>query len=132
MRTNKHLIIVTLIIIFFIIILSTFTSIQGSSRTYEVQPQINIPEYRSDANRAIDAYERLMERYMDLVEKSITDISMDIENATKKLDSIDGKLTNLSARILMIENILGIEQPIKPPINNQKINSNQNQEQIGP
>ena len=128
MRTNKHLLTATIIIILSIIFLFAFTSIQGSSRTYEVKPQINIPEYRSDSNQVIDAYERLMERYMDLVEKSIADISNDYENTNKRLDSIDEKLTNLSTRILKIENALGIEQPIKPSVNKQKISNNQNQE----
>jgi hypothetical protein len=128
MRTNKHLLIATIIIIFSIIFLFAFTSIQGSSRTYDVKPQINIPEYRSDANRAIDAYERLMERYMDLVEKCISDIDKDYETTNNKLDSIDEKLAYLSARIQRIEEALGIEQPIKPSVNKQKISNNQNQE----
>jgi hypothetical protein len=131
MRTNKNLLTVTVIIIFFIIIISTFTSIQGSSRIYEVQPYINIPEYRINAGRAIDAYERLMERYMDLVEKNITDINVDIEKAIKKLDSIDENLINLSAKTSRIEKALGIEQPIKPSVNTQKENNNHKQEQIG-
>ena len=128
MRTKKNLLTVTTIIIFSTILLFAFTSIQGSSRTYDVKPQINIPDYRSDANRAIDAYERLMERYMDLVEKSISDISKDYENTNNKLDSIDEKLTNLSTRIQRIENALGIEQPIKPSVNKQKTYNNRNQE----
>ena len=121
MRTNKHLLTATIIIIFSTIFIFAFTSIQGSSRTYDVKPQINIPEYRSDTNRAIDAYERLMERYMDLVEKSISDINKDYENTNNKLDSIDEKLTDLSKRILRIESALGIEQPVKPSSNEQKI-----------
>ena len=128
MRTYKHLLSVSIIIIFSTILFFAFTSIQGSSRTYDVKPQINIPEYRSDTNRAIDAYERLMERYMDLVEKSISDISKDYENTNNKLDSIEKKLTNLSIRIQKIENALGIEQPIKPTVIKQEMNNNQNQE----
>ena len=128
MRTNKHLLTATIIIIFSTIFIFAFTSIQGSSRTYDVKPQINIPEYRSDTNRAIDAYERLMERYMDLVEKSISDISKYYENTNNKLDSIEEKLTNLSIRIQRIENALGIEQPIKPTVIKQEMNNNQNQE----
>ena len=93
-----------------------------------MKPQINIPEYKSDTNRAIDAYERLMERYMDLVEKNISDISRDYENTNNKLDSIDEKITGLSTRLQRIENALGIEPPIKPTVNKQKIIDNSNQE----
>ena len=91
----------------------------------DVKPQINIPEYRSDSNRAIDAYERLMERYMDLVEKSISDINEDYKNTNYKLDSIDEKLTDLSTRIQRIENALGIEQPVEPSVAEQKMKNNQ-------
>ena len=124
MKSNKHLLTATVIIIFSIIFLFAITSIKGNSRTYDVKPQINIPEYGSDSNRVIDAYERLMERYMDLVEKSISDINEDYKNTNSKLDSIDEKLTNLSTRILRIENALGIEQPTKLSVNEQKMPNN--------
>lgn len=126
MRTNKHLLSITIIVIFSTIFLFAFTSIHGSSRTYDVKPQINIPEYNSDSSRVIDAYERLMERYMDLVEESISDINKDYENTDNKLDSIDKKLTSLSSRMQRIENALGIEQPIRLSVNKQKISNNQN------
>jgi hypothetical protein len=86
------------------------TSIQGSTKTYEVQPRVTIPEYRTDAARAIDAYERLMERYMDLTERNQINFDRDIQEMNKKLDSIDSKLTELSERIIRIEKALGIKQ----------------------
>ncbi len=46
-------------------------SIQGSPKTYEVHPQINLPEYGIDAYSAIDAYERLMDRYIGLTERQL-------------------------------------------------------------
>jgi hypothetical protein len=89
-------------------------SLYGGQKTYEVEPQITIPEYRTDAARAIDAYERLMERYMDLTERNLFSVGADVRDIVKRLDSIDGKLTDLSGRIARIEKALGIEQP-KPP-----------------
>jgi hypothetical protein len=83
-------------------------SIQGSQRTYEVQPQVSIPEYRTDAARAIDAYERLMERYMDLTERNLFGIGADVRVIAKRLDSIDSELKKLSARMTEIEKALGI------------------------
>ena len=83
-------------------------SIQGGERTYEVRPQITLPEYRTDAARAIDAYERLMDRYMGLTEKNLTRIGTGLKGVVKKLDSIDAKLTELSARMARIERGLGI------------------------
>jgi len=89
--------------------LSATGGIQGSQKTYEVKPSLTIPEYRTDAARAIDAYERLMERYMDLTEENLFMVGTDVREVVKKLDSINDKLTQLSAAIARIEKALGIE-----------------------
>lgn len=89
-------------------------SIHGGEKTYEVRPYVSIPEYRTDAARAIDAYERLMDRYMGLTERNLTRIGTDLTGVVKKLDSIDAKLTELSTRMARIEIALGIEEA--PPL----------------
>jgi len=111
MTTNKNLLAVGVAVVCCITVVWFSTSIQGVPKTYELRPQISIPEYRTDAVRAIDAYERLMERYMDLTERNSTMIGTDIKEVMKKLDSINDKLTELSARIARIEKTFGIEQP---------------------
>jgi hypothetical protein len=89
--------------------------IEGDSRRYEIRPEIRLPEYRSDAARAIDAYERLMERYMTLSESNLGGIETDLKSVVRKLDSIDGQLRGLSGRMGRIEKALGIA-PVKPAI----------------
>jgi len=116
MRTNKNLLIVAAAVLCCVATAWFATSIQGGERTYEVEPQITIPEYRTDAARAIDAYERLMDRLMDLTEKNLDRINATVFDITKKLDSIDDRLQKLSERIERIENALGIQQP-KPQTN---------------
>jgi Na+/phosphate symporter len=111
MKQKKNLLIITAAVFAGIIVVWSFTSIQGSQRTYEVQPKITMPEYRTDSIRVLDAYERLMERYMDLVEKNLKDIDIDIKKTTVQIDSIDAKLTLLCDRTARIEKALGIEQP---------------------
>ena len=111
MITNKNLLAVGAIVVCCITVVWFSTSIQGGPKTYELRPQITVPEYRSDAVRAIDAYERLMERYMDLTERNSMRIGADLKEVMKKLDSINDKLTKLSARIAKIEKTFGIEQP---------------------
>jgi len=113
MTTNKNLLAIGALVVCCITVVWFSTSIQGVPKTYELRPQISIPEYRTDAVRAIDAYERLMERYMDMTERNSTKISADLKEV-KKLYSIDKKLTELSARIARIEKTFGIEQ-YKPP-----------------
>jgi hypothetical protein len=110
MRTNKNLSAVAVGLVCCILITWFSTSIRGVEKTYEVRPQISLPEYRTDAARAIDAYERLMERHMDLTERNLTKIDTDIQHLAKKLDSIDGKLTELCSRMATIEKTLGIKQ----------------------
>jgi len=109
MRISRNLLAIAAAIACCLVGLWLSTSIQGSQKTYEVKPYITVPEYRTDAARAIDAYERLMERYMGLTEKNILMVGTDIREMSKKLDSIDGKLTQLSAAIARIEKSLGIE-----------------------
>jgi len=111
MRTRKNLLAVSVALVCCVLVVWFSTAIQGGQKTYEVHPQITLPEYRTDAARAIDAYERLMERYMDLMEMNVIRIGVDVQGFAKRLDSIDGKLTELSKRMARIEKALGIEQP---------------------
>jgi hypothetical protein len=114
MRTRKLLVVATGLATCVIIIWFS-KSIQGSPKTYEVHPQINIPEYGTDALSAIDAYERLMDRYMGLTERNLVRIERDLGSVVRKLDSIDRKLTELSVRMSRIEKAVGKVGP-KPPV----------------
>ena len=86
--------------------------LQGQDRTYEVRPEIRSPEYRTDAARAIDAYERLMDRYLSLNEKSASSLHGDLKDMNRRLDGIGRQLDSLSTRMAGIERALGIE-PVK-------------------
>jgi hypothetical protein len=111
MKKNKYLWAFAAVVLCGLIVIWFSASIQGNTKTYEFQPHITTPEYRTDAARAIDAYERLMERYMDLTERNLFNVSRDIRDVVKRLDSIDSKLTELSERITRIEKALSIKQP---------------------
>lgn len=91
------------------------TTTSGRGEIYEVRPEVAIPEYRTDAARAIDAYERLMDRYLDLTQDNLAGFSADMHTALDKLDSIERELMRLSARVERIERSLGIVQA--PPAN---------------
>ena len=114
MKTNRNLLAVVAGLVCCGVIVWFCTSLQGVEKSYEVQPQITVPEYRTDAARAIDAYERLMERYMDMTEGNLTRIGSDTQRIVEKLDAIDAKLTKLCARMARIEKALGLEQPKRP------------------
>ncbi len=110
MKTNRTYLAVAVVLVCCAVVVWFSTSIQGSQKTYEIHPNVTVPEYRTDITRVVDAYERLMERYMNLTEKNLTKIEMDLKTTTMKLDSIETKLTELSARTARIEEALGIEQ----------------------
>ena len=110
MPTNRNLLAIGAVVICCITLVWFSTSIHGDPKTYELRPHISLPEYRTDAASAIDAYERMMERYMNKTERDSIRISADLKEIIKKLYSIDNKLTELSARIARIEKTFGIEQ----------------------
>jgi septal ring factor EnvC (AmiA/AmiB activator) len=114
MKRNKNLLSGMLFLLACAGLVWLSTSIQGSEKTYEIEPYI-IPEYRTDAARAIDAYERLMERQMNLTEKNLINLNTELKNITEKLASIDTKLMELSIRMTNIEKKLGTEQAKELP-----------------
>jgi len=114
MINNKNLLAAAAVVICCITVIWFSTTTQGSPKTYEVRPRISLPEYKTDTVHAIDAYERLMERYMNMTEKSSTRIDSDLKEVIKKLDSINDKLTKLSLRIARIEKTFGIEESKQP------------------
>jgi hypothetical protein len=114
MRVTKNSVVVVAVMVCCLLVIWLSTSIQGGQRTYEVRPEVTIPEYRTNAGRAIDAYERLMDRYMDLTERNLFRVGTDLQEVAKKLDVIDEKLTKLAARIGRIENALDIKKPYSP------------------
>lgn len=114
MKTKKSLLAAVAAVACCVIAVWFSTSIRGSQNTYELRPQVTIPEHKTDIVRVIDAYERLMERYLDLTERNSEMIGMDIQSIAARLESIDGRLAELSSRTARIERALGIKQPATP------------------
>ena len=116
MKTNRNTLAVLIAIIACSVLVWLSTSIEGSQKTYEIHPNITMPEYKTDLVRVMDAYERLMERYLDLTQQNQSMVGTNLKYVVTTLDSIDGRLAGLSARIARIETALGIEQPGNAPI----------------
>jgi len=115
MKTNRNTLAVLVVIITCSVLVWLSASIQGSQKTYEIQPHLTIPEYKTDLARVMDSYERLMDRYMDLTQQNQSMVGTDLKYVVTTLDSIDGRLAEFSARIARIETALGIEQPKSSP-----------------
>ena len=110
MITNKNLLAAAAVILCCITVIWFSTITKASPTTYEVRPRISLPEYKTDTVHAIDAYEQLMERYMNLTERNSIRIHSDLKEVIRRLDSINYKLSELSLRIAKIEKTFGIEE----------------------
>ena len=116
MKSNKRFYIALATVVLIMVVFWLSTSMGQTRKRYEVEAQVySTPEYRTDAARAIEAYERVMERYMDATERNFVDISGDIGTVAAMLDSIDTKLTRLDVRLERIERHLGILPPLVAP-----------------
>ncbi|MBW7992762.1 MAG: hypothetical protein FVQ84_22470 [Planctomycetes bacterium] len=110
MITNKNLLAAAAVVVCCITAIWFSTTTQGSPKNYEVRPRISLPEYKTDTVHALDAYEQLIERYMNMTERSSIRIDSDLKEVIKRLDSINYKLTELSLRIAKIERTFSIEK----------------------
>jgi hypothetical protein len=109
MKSNRRFYIAVPVLLACIALLWLSTSAGQGRRRYEVETQVyGVPEYRTEAARAVDAYERLMERYMDLTELNLFNVSADVKAIAATLDRLDARLATLDTRLARIEKHLGI------------------------
>lgn len=123
MKTNRNLVAIGGLLIACVFVVWFSSSIHGGEKTYRIEPEITAPEYKTDAARAIDAYERLMERYMNLTERSLFGLGNDIQDIDKKLDRIEQKLKELCSRMARVEKALGVDEPTEPTWQNLPLKS---------
>jgi hypothetical protein len=116
MKSKRNLLIACVVVIVCLATAQFALSLQdrhySAGNNYQVEPEITTPEYQTDTGRVINAYERLMDKYMDLAEEHI---AADCQSSSQKLESIDAKLTDLSARLSSIEKALGIDPNSQKP-----------------
>jgi len=98
-----------------VIVLCFSTSTGRDRKTYEIDAQAySVPATQSDAARALNAYERLLERHMDLTEQNLANLAADLKTLGEMFDHIDARLTQMDQRLARIEKHLGIV-PVPPP-----------------
>jgi hypothetical protein len=109
MKRNRYLLVTGAVALVCLIAAAVSTAIPDNGKKYEIDTVVDVPEYKTDAARAIDAYERLMDKYMDLSEKIISKVGGDSQAISAKLDSLDSRLADISTRLARIEKALGID-----------------------
>ena len=80
----------------------------ANRKTYELHPEIGMTSPQTNTVMVLDAYERLMDNYMSLVQSNLNAMSGDMTQATKQLGSIDRKLDNIAVRMAQIERALNL------------------------
>lgn len=104
MNGNVRAYIVVAVAVISVVIFCLSTSVGQNRKPYEVPAQVyGVSAPRSDADHALDAYERLMQHYADLTERNMAGIATDLGALARRLDAIDAKLTALDARMARIE-----------------------------
>lgn len=74
----------------------------------EVNPQVQVEPYKSDAVRMSESYERIINRYQDMIEKHLLTQQQPSTEVIEKLEKIDKKIDSLSQRLTKIEIALKI------------------------
>lgn len=92
---------------------------QTSTREYEVV----VPEAKSDTQRIVEAYERLSDQYLSLVQNQLTLMAANNRDILTRLERMEKKLDDLSAKIDAIQKPAAPTTESKPaqPQMNQKL-----------
>ena len=117
MKAKKNLFGIGLFVLCVVMLAGGAMSLFGEEgKTYEIHPEIAVGPYQSETIRIMNAYERLMDRYMNLVEVNLQEMSRGNQVTVKKLESIEVKLDALGMRMGRIEKALGIEPAKTTPV----------------
>jgi len=123
-NNGKNMLIAAAVLAFCIILSSSSTLIQGTEKTYEIRPEITLPEQKTDTTRFIESYERLLDRLITTTEKSQFSLTDDISSVGEKLELMDKKLDEILVRIQKIEKSLNIDE--KTTVSGENNTSNNN------
>lgn len=126
MKSNgKKMLIAALVLAFCIVLSSSSTSIQGKDKTYELRPEITLPEQKTDTTRFIESYERILDRLITTNERTQLGLTENANNISEKLELINNKLDNISTRLQKIEKALNIEENTNISLDNNTENIKQ-------
>ena len=88
----------------------------AANRTYELRPEVGLGGTRTNTVMVLDAYERLMDNYMSLIQSNLNGMTGDMSQTTKQINSMDRKLDNIAIRMARIERALNIQPgPVPAP-----------------
>ena len=86
--------------------LSSGSAADISTEEYE----ISVPAMKSDTQRMVEAYERLTDQYLSLVQNQLTGMAASNRDVLARLDRIERKLDDLSAKFD------ALQKPVPAPV----------------
>jgi hypothetical protein len=90
-----------------VVLLWSFAGAQGS-KGYRIHSQIPESVFKSDSERALDTYERMVDRALELNKRQLDVMDLNIKEVSKQLTRVEAKLDQLLNRSLLAEYALGI------------------------
>jgi hypothetical protein len=79
-----------------------------NTKTYEIRPQIPESLFKTESARAMDAYERMVDRTLELNARQLDAMDLNIKEVSKQLYRVEAKLDQLLDRSILVEYALGI------------------------
>jgi hypothetical protein len=92
-----------------VVLLWSLAGAQGR-KTYEIRPQIPESVFNTGSTRALDAYERVIDRVLELNSRQLDAMDLNVKDMSKQLARVEAKLDRLLNHTLFIEYALGIPQ----------------------
>lgn len=86
-----------------VLVLWSFYGAQAAKKTYEIQPQIPESLFKSDTTKALEAYERIVDRALDLNGRKLDMMDLNIRAMSDQLNRVESKLDLLLTHGLSIE-----------------------------
>jgi len=81
-----------------------------NTKTYEIRPHIPESVFQTESARVMDAYERMVDRTLELNARQLDAMDVNIKEVSKQLYRVEAKLDQLLNRSLLVEYALGISQ----------------------
>lgn len=88
---------------------ATGDTVSADTKETHVYTTYSVPSAKSDTVHVVEAYERLMERYMDITEENFALVSTDMQAILSEMRETNKQLKDFDKRLARIEKHLGIE-----------------------
>lgn len=116
MKTRKTALLMILVVGLGIVLSGWLASVHAERVSTSKQYEVIVPEAKSDTQRIIEAYERLSDQYLSMVQNQFTLIATNNQEMASRLERMEKKIDELSAKIDAMQKNAPPPMPSKPAI----------------